>query len=236
MAQLNAPVSDIQLKSNMIGSGDLATMWTAEGADEKYPSAKATLDKAHPVNSVIMVHKELITGETYEVTNPTTFLKLPGKWTLIDKAFKNGTTMIGPPNFSTTVTGFSFSVENAIRNDHTLTLQLGITVGSATSVPSGQTLLKMATLNLQSYGVYGLSHNPTNNIAFAVGYNNASSAVCYSIDGSSGELSLRDVLTGGTNAHTLNGSSYIYINTTIPIPYGDMIDSFCDKFYWKRTA
>ena len=240
MAKIETTAADLQWKSNMIKTGASATDWAS---DSKYPSAKAVNDKfsatasGHPIGSVIMTHKELATGETSEVANPATLLGLPGTWTLIDKAFKNGTSVIGGPTvqFSPTTNNFSLSVETAVRNDHTLLLQLGLSVGTTTSVPSGQSTLTMANLNLSRYGVYGLSYNPTNSIAFATNSSNASSAVCYWLNGN-GELSLRDVITGGNNAHALNTGAYIYINVAIPIPHGDMIDSFCDKFYWKRTA
>lgn len=240
--ELNATVDQIQLTTNMIKSTDLTKDWTA---DDKYPSARVVANLVtenasgkveYPIGSVVMTQKDLATGETSALANPATLLGLPGTWTLIDKAFKSGTSVIGGPSiqFSPAVNGFSFSVETAVRNDHTLLLQLGLSAGANTSVPTGQTLLTMANLNLSRYGVYGLSYSPTNNIAFAVS-NNASSAICYWISGS-GELSLRDVITGGTNTHALSSGSYIYINVAIPVPYGDMIDSFCDKFYWKRTA
>lgn len=246
MAKLDITASQIQSTTNMIKSSDAASSWDT---DVKYPSSKAVVAKitemtsgasggaAYPIGSVIMTHKELATGETSAAANPATLLGLPGTWALVDKAFKNGTSTIGGPTiqFSPTANNFSLSVENAVRNDHTLLLQLGLSVGTTTSVPSGQSTLTMANLNLSRYGVYGLSHNPMNGIAFATNSNNASSAVCYWISGN-GELSLRDVITGGNNTHALNTGSYIYINVAIPIPHGDMIDSFCDKFYWKRTA
>lgn len=244
MAKLNAAVNEIQLTTNMINSQSAAADWDT---DAKYPSAKAvaqaittatsaiTCNVEYPIGSVIMVHKELSAGETYEATNPAA--TFGGTWTLVDKAFKNGTSTIGGPNvqFSPTANNFNLSLETAIRNDHTLLLQLGVSVGSTTSVPSGQSNLTMANLTLARYGVYGLSHNPTNGIAFATHASNASSVINYWISGN-GELSLRDVVTGGSSTHALNTGSYIYINVAIPIPHGDMIDSFCDKFYWKRTA
>lgn len=259
MAKLDIAASQIQSTINMLKYDDnlTAEAWTAEGSNDKYPSAQAVANLVttttsaiieacesasgsieYPVGSVIMTQKDLATGETSTVANPATLLGLPGTWTLIDKAFKNGSSVIGPPDsFSPTSNGFSFSQETAVRNDHSIFLQLGLSVGSAASVPSGQTLLTMANLNVQRYGVYGFSYAPRNNMAFAVSSSSSttSSVICYWLDGS-GVLSLRDVLNGGTNTHTLGSGAYIYINTVILVPHGDMIDSFCDKFYWKRTA
>lgn len=257
MAKLNITANQIQSTTNMLTSTAPAADWDT---DAKYPSANAvkTLvinttnaiieacennsgSAEFPVGSVLMTHKELATGQTSAVANPATLLGLPGTWTLIDKTFKSGISAIGGPGneFSQATNGFSLSVENAIRQDHLLSLQLGIYVADATdkSVQSGQSSLTMANLNLSRYGVYGLSYAPINGIAFATNSSSStsSSAICYGFQGGGGTLVLYDVFNGGTSAHTLSKTAHMYLNITIPVPHGDMIDSFCDKFYWKRT-
>ena len=250
MAKLDFAANQIQSTTNMIPYNASATDWAS---DSKYPSANAVVAKItemtsgtsggaeFPIGSVIMTHKELVAGQTSAVANPATLLGLPGTWTLIDKTFKSGSTAIGGPGneFSPATNGFSLSVENAIRQDHLLSLQLGIYVADATdkSVQSGQSSLNMANLDLSRYGVYGLSYAPIKGIAFATNSNSnaSSSAICYGFQGGGGTLVLYDVFNGGTSTHTLSKTAHMYLNITIPVPHGDMIDSFCDKFYWKRT-
>ena len=196
----------------------------------------------YPVGSVIMTHKELVTGETSAVANPNTLLGLPGTWTLIDKTFKTSISRIGGPGneFSSGTNGFALSYENAIRSDHTLILQLGIYINDSAdkNIPTGQEALAMANLTLARYGIYGMSYTPQEDTAFAINTtsNTASSTICYRFDNGGSTVSLRDVINGGSNTHTLNKNARIHINTIVQIPHADMIDSFCDKFYWKRTA
>ncbi len=260
MAKLDITAGQIQSTTNMLTHSPSLTAedWAT---DIKYPSANAVANLVttttnaiieacentaggveYPIGSVIVTHKELSTGETSAAANPATLLGLPGTWTLIDKTFKSGRSAIGGPGneFSPATNGFSLSVENAIRQDHLLSLQLGIYVADAAdkSVQSGQSSLTMANLNLSRYGVYGLSYAPINGIAFATNSSSSTScsAICYGFQGGGGTLLLYDVVNGGTSTHTLSKTAHIYINATIPVPHGDMIDSFCDKFYWKRTA
>lgn len=237
MAKLDTTVGNIQRVSNMITSGDTTAVWD----DNKYPSAKAIVDKIntaipdtveHPVGSILI---------TSTNTNPGTDLGFSGSWILVDKAFKTSISSIGGPGneFSTGNTGFSLSYEDAIRSDHTLMLRLGVYVSDNAdkTVPQGQSALNMINLNLTRYGVYGLSYVPVNDIAFAKNDTSsaASCAVCYDLD-SNGVLSLKDVLTGGSSTHTLSKNMRIHINATMQISQDAMMDSFCDKFYWKRES
>jgi hypothetical protein len=255
MARLNAAVTDIQLKSNMIDSQASAATWDT---DSKYPSAKAVTNLVttttsaiieacenasgkveYPVGSVIMTHKELATGETSAAANPATLLGLPGTWTLIDKEFKSSVSGIGGPGneVSPTGAGFYLSGETAIRTDHTILLQIGVSVSTSSGITAKPNVeaITMATLNLSRYGISGLERGTGNEIAFATDTNGTSGAICYYIT-KEGVLTLYDVL-GGAGNRKLNNNTFMYINTVIPIiDHTLMIDSFCDKFYWKRTA
>ena len=241
MAQLNATVNDIQLKTNMIKTGASDTDWAS---DSKYPSAKAVADKlataasGYPIGSVIITHKELASGETSAVANPATMLGLPGTWTLIDKEFKYGSTEIGPPiSFSPSESGISISGETAIRTDHSLLIKLGVASSNDITISTTQTSVLLVSLNLPRLGVSQLSSISNSGIAFASSTNaSAAGAVVYYDIRSDGKVYLNDVINGGTNTLTLKKNTYMYINAIIPINHTHMIDSFCDKFYWKRIA
>ena len=245
MAKLNASVTEIQLTTNMINSQAAPADWNT---DDKYPSAKAVLNKAYPIGSVILTHKELASEETSSAANPAVLLGLPGTWTLIDKAFKNNTITFGTdPSTTGSVAGSSTSINSEVvtYTDHSLLLQLDIQVRSSSTLTAGLGVepAKLATLPIGNYGNYGVtrfSPGIVKNIAFATpDALTASSVVCYSID-VSGNVWLNDILNDGTGSgnatRELKGGAHIYINTVIPIPHTDMRDIRCDKFYWKRTA
>lgn len=255
MAKIETTAGDLQWKSNMIKEPNILTSWNT---DEKYPSAKAVAamiaentnqiieacenasgSTEYPIGSVIMTHKELATGETSAGANPATLLGLPGTWTLIDKEFKSSVSGIGGPGneVSPTGAGFYLSGETAIRTDHTILLQIGVSVSTSSGITAKPNVeaITMATLNLSRYGISGLERGTGNEIAFATDTNGTSGAICYYIT-KEGVLTLYDVL-GGAGNRKLNNNTFMYINTVIPIiDHTLMIDSFCDKFYWKRTA
>ena len=248
MAKLNAPVTDIQLKSNMIITGASNADWAS---DSKYPSAKAVTDKlgatasGHPVGSVIMTRRELASGETSAVANPAALLGLPGTWVLIDKAFRNTSVTLGKdPSTPTSVaaSGLSVASEVIIYNDHSLLLQLELQVNNSSTitVTPGQNPVSLASLSLSRYGVSRLSSQVVSAVAFATSPDlTASSVIRYSIN-NGGELWLNDILNDGSGTgnttRKLAGGTRVYINTVIPVPYTDMRDDYCDKFYWQRIA
>ena len=230
MAQLNAPVSDIQLKSNMIIQGASATDWAS---DSKYPSAKAVADKfsatvsGHPVGSVIMTQKELATGETSAVANPATLLGLPGTWTLIDKEFINRSADITP-----LWTGAQATASGSISwADHSICLKMWLSTDQNPLSPGN----RIGTIDLTKAGVTSFSFSDEGGVAFAVnstGTTSVSYVIKYKLDGG-GQLSLDRIYDQTVAAFS---SSVIHIQTIVPISWGSMLDSACDKFYWKRTA
>lgn len=251
MAKIETSAADLQWKSNMIKTGASDADWAS---DSKYPSAKAVTDKlsatasGYPIGSVIMTHKELAASETSSSANPAVLLGLPGNWILIDKAFKNATITFGTdPSLTGSVAGSKTYISSEIitRIDHSLLLQLDIQVRGSSTITAGVgvdpvMLASLPISNSGNYGVTKLSPGIAKNIAFATpDALTASSVICYSID-ESGDLWINDILNDGAGSgnatRELKSGTHIYINTVIPIPHTDMIDSVCDKFYWKRIA
>jgi hypothetical protein len=221
------------------GTGNAVTGATYDAGSRKLTLTKGATYSSFPIGSVIMTHKELASGETSAAANPATLLGLPGTWTLIDKEFKSSVSSIGGPGneVSPAGTGFYLSGETAIRTDHTILLQIGVSVSTSSGITAKPNVeaITMATLRLARYGISGLERSTGNEIAFATDANGTSGAICYYIT-KEGVLTLHDVL-GGAGNRKLNNNTFMYINTVIPIiDHTLMIDSFCDKFYWKRTA
>lgn len=237
MANLNATVNDIQLKTNMIGSSAVASAWDT---DEKYPSAKAvvqaitnatadiTCDVEYPIGSV------LITS-----TNVNPEASVGGKWSLIDKKYKNN--YIATYNFSgwtpTTTNGATLELSSRggfFWNGHSLFIQMVLVTPSTVELASG------AVLGIVSRPSCGIKENgtfyqcPENGIALVTADNyNYTISYDFYYDGSITFKSI--VSSSGTARTTLPKNAKIYINVPIQVLTNDMLDSFCDKFYWKRT-
>jgi hypothetical protein len=253
MAKLNITAEQIQSTTNMLKSTAAAEDWTAEGSDDLYPSAKAVTNLVttttnaiieacenasggaeFPVGSIIIMGPDPASA-TGAPINPNG--KIEGEWTLIDKSFKYGITDIGPPNsFSSSESGISISGETAIRTDHSLLIKLGVASANDITISTSQSSVLLVSLNLARLGVNQLSSASTRGIAFASSTNAsaAGAAVCYDIQ-KDGKVYLNDVVNSGSSTLTLKKNMYMYINAIIPINHIDMIDSFCDKFYWQRT-
>jgi hypothetical protein len=260
MAKLDFAANQIQSTTNMLKYPTQASEWT----NDKYPSAQAVADLVttttaqiieacenasgsaeYPIGSVIIMGSDSQSSSGASI-NPNG--KLSGTWIQIDKEFKSTSITLGKdPSTPTSTPGSSTSIgsETIFYNDHSLLLQLDIQVRSSSTITAGigQDPVLLASLSIGTYGNYGvtkLSSSVANNIAFATPSDlKASSVICYSID-SEGKLWLNDILNDGTGTgnatRQLAGGTHIYINTVIPVPYTDMKDNYCDKFYWKRTA
>jgi hypothetical protein len=240
MAKLDTTVENIQLKSNMLTSGKLADLTTSEAkeaawTDAAYPSAKAVADKISAFN--LPIGSVLITS-----TNTSPATNVGGTWALIDKEYssvadprvseywtpnKNGTTDADAAGF-------------VIRTNHLIDLTLQITTKTVVSVPNNSQIT-LGTINhskigagdgigqLLNFNYIGVS------FANAVYTNNSTTESCIikcSL-GSQGEFSISDIYN--TNRQLPVGTT-IYVNVSVPMRMNDMSDSFCNKFYWKRTA
>lgn len=238
MAKLDTTVGNIQRVSNMIKHDDTTTPWD----DNTYPSALAVLEKIdgtipdkfeHPVGSIVITSNYYAETDSKHPNNT-----LGGKWVLIDKSFKYGITDIGPPlSFSQSPSGISISGETAIRTDHSLLIKLGVASANDITISTSQSSVLLVSLDLPRLGVNQLSSASTRGIAFASSTNaSAAGAVIYYNIQKDGKVYLNDVVNGGSSTLTLKKNMYMYINAIIPMNYTDMMDEFCDKFYWKRES
>jgi hypothetical protein len=62
-----------------------------------------------------------------------------------------------------------------------------------------------------------------------------SNAVILAYLQTSGVLQIADGFTSA-GVHTLPAGTPFYLDVTLPVKPSQMLDEFCDKFYWKRTA
>ncbi len=240
MAKLDATVGQIQLTTNMIKSGDTTATWT----DANYPSAKAVAslvdtkiaaiipsDKfEHPIGSVLI---------TSTKASPET--SIGGTWELIDKEYGNAVEGIaGSPYWIPAMSGATPRAELSgfvIRTDHLIHLTMQFTIKILTALTNNSyglgkidhTKIGGATNLPMSFGFTGSDFA---HATYVSGSTTESCTVRYSI-GATGDVTIFEI--HNTN-NQLPVDAKIYINTSIPMDPEYMGDSFCDKFYWKRTA
>ena len=212
MPKLNTTIDNLELKSNKVVSTSDPSTWT----DAQYPSAKALLDIAHPVGSIITT-----------ATNENPASKLGGAWELVDKAFKGTYIPIDSSFWTPLKADIIGSNSSAILIDHSISLRLNF---NNTTVLDDNAA-DIGTLDLTRCGVsklsYGLSFDP-------IISDSGNCTMNYRIT-QDGVISIHEVLNiDGT--HTMPTGSNFYINILQPVGHDNMLDSVCDKFYWKRTA
>ena len=176
-----------------------------------------TFESAYPVGSVYCSSTN---------TNPSTIFG--GTWELIDKGFKNNSTEItqDPTDYL-----LNFDVAS-IRTGQTVRFRIHLTTGediNDKSVTLGTVDLQAHGLqeNNESYFLYGVFGG----VAMSDG---GDATITYDFN-NTGVLEVNDCLNvNGT--HVLPAGSSFYINVVVTTSQSRMNDTFCDKFYWKRTA
>ena len=220
MPKLNTTIDQIELKTNKVAGNLPSYTWT----DDQYPSAKtlygtycSLVDFAHPVGSIIITSTNV---------NPGTYIGC--SWELVDKGFANRMAYI--PSSSWTADGAAFVGEtNSIVElaDHTVSLRLNL---KNTAVLS-DTTVDLGTLNLNTVGITELPYTIVSDVTASDG---GQCTLSYSIV-AGGTISISDVLVlGGSHSLAAGNTFSIHINQTVG--HDRMLDSFWDKFYWRRTA
>lgn len=171
-----------------------------------------TLNKAYPVGSVYCNSTN---------TNPSE--KLGGTWTLIDKGFTtyagNSAIYFSP---ATNVTVSSCAIS---RSFGTIRIRLLIVVNttlSDTGMLLGNFVWSEIGITALPFGYYAeLAHN-----------DGANGGIVYSVDYDTGNVNQTDLF----NVTSMPSGRTFSIDLTFSLEQSRMLDKFCDKFYWKRTA
>ena len=221
---------------------------TVELADEPIengtPLNKATFDAMQNELNAYVVGNVLITSTN---ENPSTYLG--GTWELIDKGFKNsGSTVMfdkyvgdetyyGAENYISRYSIHCFDKMRVIcfRSQSTVRLRIELYLKKGVSFDDGG-VPEAALLDFSDFGFTNLP----------VSYNYIP---CYT-DRLSGKGLLMNILGNGTvriddilvDDHISNPELVVpsdhrealNIDITTPILIEDMMDNYCDKFYWKR--
>jgi len=155
-----------------------------------------------------------------------------GTWSLVMREFKRQSLTSTSP----ATTYFSLDSTNADSYSG-LVIVLGeqnvfIRISIKTKVALSDTSYSLGTFNFPSFGVNTTSDAVTH---YFTGFGESANGMCMGYVGSSGDLQITDVVTR-TSSGTIAAGTEMKFCIHLMIPYSYMLDSFCDKFYWRRTA
>lgn len=189
----------------------------------------ATVNMLYPTGTVSVGESTYPIGSVYcNSTNTNPSEKLGGTWELIDKGFKAGTT---ETTQDATEYLSTFNIAS-VRGGNTIRLRINVT----TAKDIGETTVNLGTVDLAKHGLIKDStgffpYTVYGSVAMSDGAN----AVILVYFTSNGVIQIADSFTSA-GVHTLPSGTPFYINVVLPVTPSQMLDEFCDKFYWKRIA
>ena len=162
-------------------------------------------------------------------TKQYTLPNRPGVWELFDKEFKpfNGEVSDALTLNTTNATScklFCMRSGHSMRLKYELVNKVAITDGTYNMLTTNFTALGLIDANLYySYNaIYG-------------GCDGANTIGMFNLT-STGELTSIDFNPKADGTASLAAGSTIFVDVTIPVMGTNMINSFCNKFYWKRVS
>ena len=161
-------------------------------------------------------------------TSPETLVG--GTWTRIAKEFSS--LMDGADEISEWFTvsdasKVSVNSINFVRNGTTLHIRLSATLNKALD----DTNVEVGTFNLAKLGI---TRFPLTRYAQQAGTDSGNGIALYNLT-YPGVLTITDVIPKTDNGTIASGIT-LYFDIMTNFNQGYMLDSFCNKFYWKRTA
>lgn len=201
--------------------------------------------KGYDTAFIVVPNEENNSGETYGIVHTGNLINyaypvgsiciretkadpvdtLGGIWTLVDKEFttlyvEDTTNTYFKPNEAV----LSACSVRIVRTGHTITTKLFCTLKEGISLTD--TTAKLGDLK---YEALGIKQFPTNR-SFPVGYSDGGNSIIMGyLNGESGQLDILDIAGADSVSNTT-----LYFDFTETITSKFMLDTACNKFYWKR--
>ena len=200
------------LKKCFINGKEVATIENVQTVGDDVPTIAEIIDATHPVGSVFI---------TSTNTNPNTLLKR-GSWTLIDKEFTpstaNTTDFFNADELITNSGGY------LVRGGHSIRVRQLVTI----DVQANDEDLLLGNFLWERMGINNIAADMIERMSFSDG---ANGGIVYYVANASGNVTVKDVF----DAPSVSGKKF-YLEFVIVVDHSRMIDSYCNKFYWKRTS
>lgn len=174
----------------------------------------------YPVGSIVCMAADVYPHELFG-----------GSWTLVKKEFTDLSTTYthnasGSP--FTPTANITDSTLYVIRAGNTLKMRLDF----VNDVALTDTAVQIGTIDWEKLG----AKTTVQSWYAAIGYNDGGDAIVLcTIHQETGVIQVGDIIpkTDGANV-PVGGKTYCMFEATIP--FSQMLEEYCDKFYWKRTA
>lgn len=191
---------------------------TCNNLSTSYNSLAASIiNIAHPVGSIMITS-----------TNANPASTIGGSWVLVDKGFADRSGYLTSTHWTTTNARLTDSNSALyMLKDHMISIRLGLT----TTATLSDSTIELGKLNLSTLGVSELPYTIVSDVAASDGGN---CTVSYTIVGN-GTITTTDVLALDSS-HSLASGNTLSIHINQAVSHTEMLDAYCDKFYWKRTA
>lgn len=198
--------------------------WTTEDIQSMITDAVngVLAQKSNILKTAFPVGSEYVMSEN---KNPADVLGF-GTWELVGKGFKDAQGSSASSFFTEDTTNTDTCTVYYRRSGNTMWLKFAL----KTLVAAAETNLTFGTLKLSALGVANIASTTWHTFPFC----GENGIVLCSLT-AAGKLTTVDVVIKGSGT-SVAAASTIYGQYTLVLRAEDMIDSFCDKFYWKRTA
>lgn len=172
----------------------------------------------YPIGTVII---------TSSNTNPSVYYG--GTWELIDKEFRTFSKNYTGNEISDIATSTNSTVNQVLvqRMGHTIILRIGF----ETKVELNDNDVNLLVLNLTELGVVNLRFGA---YFITIPVDNKDGIIIGSLESNGVVLSSDVIMKGNATVMPSGANTSFYYEREMP--YSVMLDSVCDKFYWKRTG
>ena len=181
-----------------------------------WASYNNVINIAHPVGSI------MITASNY---NPANYIG--GSWTLIDKGFADISGNLSAANWTAGAANLADGNSLFLVKDHMISIRLNLTNSSALT----DTASTLGTLNLGSLGITSLAHAVVSDVTASDG---GQCTISYNIT-TGGTITSTDIL-GVDGKHNMAAGNTFSIHIMQAISHPEMLDAYCNKFYWQRVG